>query len=92
MKMKITDEAKKMLEEVFASNDCDCLKAMMQKSCCGTSLVLNLAKLEAGDEPTSINGISVLMEDEVKERAETVTITVENGELAIQDEASSGCC
>lgn len=90
--MKITNEAKTMLEGVFASNDCDCLKAMLQKSCCRTSFVFNLAKLEDGDEPISINGISVLMEEDVKERAETVTITVENGELAIQDEASSGCC
>ncbi|SKB00670.1 hypothetical protein SAMN05443428_1468 [Caloramator quimbayensis] len=90
--MKITNEAKKMLEEIFSSNDCDCLKAILQKSCCGTSLVFNLAKLKDGDEPTSINGISVLMEDDVKKRAETITITVENGELAIQDEASSGCC
>lgn len=90
--MRITNEAKKMLEEILASNDCDCLKAKLQKSCCGTSLVFSLAKLENGDEPISINGISVLMEDDAKKRAETVTITVENGELVIQDEASSGCC
>ncbi len=90
--MKITNEAKTMLEEVFASDDCNCLKAELQKSCCGTSLVFSLAKLADGDEPVSVNGISVLMGDDAKERAEAVTITVENGELAIQDEASSGCC
>ena len=90
--MKITDEAKKILEEVLESNNCDCLKATLQKSCCGTSLAFSLSKLEDGDEPTSINGISVLMEDEVEKRAQNVTITVENGELAIQDEQSSGCC
>lgn len=41
--------------------------------------------------PTSINDISVLMEDDVKERAETVTITitVKNEELAIQDVVNS---
>ncbi len=90
--MKITDEAKKILEGVLASNDCDCLKAKLQKSCCGTSLVFNLAKLENGDKSISINGISVLMEDDAKEKAETITIAVVNGELAIQDEAPSGCC
>lgn len=90
--MKITEEAKKMIEELFSSNDCDCLKATLQKSCCGTSLVFNLAKLKEGDAPISINGISVLMDDDTKKRAETVTITVVNGELFIQDEASSGCC
>ncbi|ORX23187.1 hypothetical protein BVF91_07855 [Thermoanaerobacterium sp. PSU-2] len=90
--MIITDEAKKILEEAFVSNDCDCLKATLQKSCCGTSLVFYLGKLENGDEPVSINGISVLMEDDVRKRAESVTITVENGELAIHDDASSDCC
>lgn len=90
--MIITDEAKKILEEAFVSNDCDCLKATLQKSCCGTSLVFYLGKLEDGDEAVSINGISVLMEDDVRKRAESVTITVENGELAIHDDASSGCC
>lgn len=90
--MIITDEAKKILEEVFVSNDCDCLKATLQKSCCGTSLVFYLDKLKEGDDPISINGIPVLMEDNVRERAEHVTITVENGELAINDDASSSCC
>lgn len=90
--MKITNEAKTIIEEVFAANDCDCIKATLQETCCSTTVAFNLGKLEDGDESTSINGIPVLMEDEVKERAETVTITVENGELAIQDEASSGCC
>lgn len=91
--MKITQEAKFMLDEVFTSNDCNCLKASLQKSCCGTSLMLSMAKLSDQDKPASINGVSVLMDDEAKERAETVTITVENGELVIRDEAvTSGCC
>lgn len=90
--MKITNEAKTMLEEVLASNESDCLKAVLQKSCCGTSLVFNLAKIDNKDKPLVINGISVLMDDDAKKRAETITITVVKGELAIQDEAPSGCC
>ncbi len=90
--MKITNDAKTMLQELFTSNNCNCLKAKVQQSCCGTSLVFNLAKLEDGSNATSINGISVLMEDDVKQRAETVTIAVEDGELAILDEEASSCC
>lgn len=89
--MKITNDAKKMLEEIFASNEGKCLKGSLQQSCCGTSLIFNLAKLEDGDDPDSINGISVLMEDSVKERAENITIAVKNGELTIQDATPSGC-
>lgn len=90
--MKITNEAKKMLEEVFVTNDCDCLKVMLQESCCGTSLVFNVSKMADGDEPRSINDVPVLMGADVEERAQTVTIAVKNGDLAIQDSVESGCC
>jgi len=90
--MKITDEAKVMLEEVLTSNGYDCLKATVQKTCCGTSVMFNLAKLTDSDKPIDINGISVLMNDDVKNRTETITITVENKKLAVEDTAASGCC
>jgi len=90
--MKITDEAKTTLEEAFASNNSDCLKAMVQQSCCGSALAFSLGKLEEGDEPTTINGIPILMDDAAKEKAETITIAVQNGELVIQDEASQCSC
>lgn len=42
--MKITDEAKAIIKEALVSNECDCLKGMLQKSCCGMSLYFVLAK------------------------------------------------
>ncbi len=90
--MKITEEAKSMLTETLVSNECDCLKAALQQSCCGTSLVFNLAKLKEGEKPILINGINVMMDDKAKLRADTVTIAVENGELIIQDDAPSCSC
>jgi len=91
--MKITDEAKVILIKELKSNDCDCLKASLQKSCCGTSLVFSMIKSDPIDKPISVNEISVLMDDKTQARAETVTILVENKELIIQDSAkSSGCC
>jgi hypothetical protein len=90
--MRITDEATKLLENLLVSNGFDSLRASMQKTCCGTSLVFTMAKLEAGENPTSVDGISVVFENaDVLERASTVTITVENGELTVQDEVPSGC-
>lgn len=91
--MNITKEAKAKLEEAFVAHDCDCLNAELKPSCCGSSLVFNLAKLEQGDLYQRINGIPVLMEPEARERAETITISVEKEELVIQDEnPSAGCC
>lgn len=90
--MKITEEAGSILKQAFLSNNCDCLKASLQKSCCGTSLVFNLTKLKAGDKSVSIDGIPVMMDSKTQERAKTVTIAVDNGELIIQDEEASSCC
>lgn len=90
--MEITNEAKKMLEEVMAANDCDCLKAELQTSCCGSSLGFNLGKLEATDKPVTINGVQVLMSEDAMERAEVITIAEDNGELVIKDATPASSC
>lgn len=90
--MKITDEAKKIITDAMISNECDCFKGMLEQSCCGKSLYFVFAKLEAGESPVSINSVPVLMDEETRERAETVTIATEDGKLIIQDDAPSCCC
>jgi hypothetical protein len=90
IKMNITDEARAMITGAMNSNGYDCIKAMTQKSCCGTSLYFTSAKLQEGENPVLINGISVLMDNKTRERAETITISVEQGKLVIQD--STSCC
>lgn len=89
--MKITDEARSLISDELVANDYDCLQVTLVPSCCGTSLNFELAKLSQDDKTVSINGISVLMDNETHERAETVTLAVENGELVIEDDAPS-CC
>lgn len=89
--MKITDEAKTIIEEALASNECDCLQVSPVQSCCGTSLNFGLSKLQADDKPVLINGISVLMDKEAQTRAEKITLAAENGELTLQDDTPS-CC
>lgn len=90
--MKITDGAKSLIMQAFISNDCDCLQVTQQQSCCGTSLNFELIKLKADDKTVSINGISVMMDNQTQARTETVTLAVENGELTLQDDSSSCCC
>lgn len=89
--MKITEEAKSLIMEVLVSNDCDCLQATLQQSCCGTSLNFTLKKLRAGEDHISINGISVIMDNKTLERAETATLAAKDGEIIIQDGEQS-CC
>lgn len=90
--MKITDEARTIITEALASNECDCLQVSLVKSCCGTSLNFALTKLQADDRPVSINGISVMMDEQTQARAEKITLASENGELTIQDDAPSCSC
>lgn len=90
--MKITEEAKKIITEAFETNDYNCLKGMLQESCCGKSLYFVLDKSDELDKLVSINGVSVLLDDEASQRAESVTITTEDGKLYIQDDSQSGCC
>lgn len=90
--MKITDEAKSLISEALVSNGCDCLQISLVQSCCGTSLNFALTQSQAGDEPVSINGISVMMDKEAQERAEAVILSTEDGKLIIRDDTPSGCC
>lgn len=90
--LKITDEAKVLLTELLAENNCDCLLVGLQPSCCGTSLDLSLTSKEPIDHPITINGISVIMDEAGKARSKNITLSVENGELVILGDTSSGCC
>lgn len=90
--MKITDEAKSMLNSIFTSEKYDCMKASLQKGCCGTSVAFTLSKLKPNDKPIDVNGIPVLMDDKTQDRATKITIKVEKGELVIHDDGASSCC
>lgn len=86
--MKITDEARKIVEKALADNKSDCLKVTQIPSCCGTSLKFLLVKLEAGEEAVNIKGIPVFMEQQTAKRAETVTLAANERGLVIQDTSS----
>lgn len=90
--LKISDEAKSILTEMLAENDCDCLFVSLQPSCCGTSLDFSLTKKEAKDQPIIINGISVLIDEASKARTENVMLSTENGELVILGDTARSCC
>lgn len=90
--MKITDEAKSLITEALASNNCDCLQVTLQQSCCGTSLNFALAKLKEGEKPISINSVPVMMDNQAQLRTATITLTVEDGEIIIEGDTPSCCC
>lgn len=91
--MKITDDAKVIINDALKANNGDCLKAIMQKSCCGESIYFTVAKMKAGETTININGIPVLMDSKAQAKAEGVTKT-QSGKLIIEDanKPAGGCC
>lgn len=86
--MKITEQAKIKLEQILSANKCDALKVTLQRSCCGSSLMFELANKKPSDTVEMINGISVIMDSEAKKNAEKAVVDIKNGELIV----SSSCC
>jgi len=89
--MLITDEAKVIVLKGLEANKCDCLKATLKKSGCGSSVSFSLANLSSDVQAETINDIPVIMDEETKKRIEQLTLYVENGELLFQDDAPSTC-
>ncbi|MCU0104935.1 hypothetical protein N7603_04620 [Acholeplasma vituli] len=87
--MKITDEAKLMLQDILKKENFNCVIAGLHYHCsCGDSTVqFGLGNIEDGDLVYTFNDIPVVMEAETLPRTELITIYVENGELMFLDEA-----
>lgn len=91
--MKITDEARNSLNELLKEKEGYIVKISEREGCCGSSIYLSLEKKEGGVEVEEINGVPVTMDEAAKKRAESVTLDMEEGKLAILDEEeASGCC
>lgn len=86
--MEITEQAKLKLEQILSANKCDALKVTLQRSCCGSSLMFELANKKASDTVEMINGISVIMDSNAKKNSEKAVVDIKNGELIV----SSSCC
>lgn len=89
--MKITDEAKLLINEVLAGEKANAIRLHTNRSCCGTSLQFELVTLTDQDQPEIINGLSVLMDKETQAWTGTVTIGAAGGKLTLHDSAAS-CC
>lgn len=89
--MTITDGAKEIINAALHQENADGIRLHTEKSCCGTSLQFELVTISTADYPETINGLSVLMDDETRAWTGTVTIDAQDGRLTLHDSASS-CC
>jgi Fe-S cluster assembly iron-binding protein IscA len=89
--MKITPEAKLIIDEALIANKSDCLLVQVQESCCGEQMNFALGTAKETDRIVSVDGISVVMDDEIQKKLESVTINADKGQLFIHDTNASNC-
>ena len=75
--IEITDETRSKLREILDKNPGKCLRLVVEgDGCAGPYLRLSLDEAEANEIPTNVNGIDILISDEVKKHAEITTINI----------------
>ena len=81
--MKITEEAKKVLNQVLEENKADGLLVTLQETCCGKSPVFQIAVFDENDPKEEIDGIQVSAGEDEKAVIEDMVIDLVNGELVV---------
>ncbi len=89
--MKITNEAKPLIEELLKEKGAEGLMMEVHESCCGKSPVVALVTYDPEDQPELVNGIKVLIFDQDKEAAKDIEIDVVDNELVVKGADSCGC-
>ena len=90
--MKITEPALTELNNILIANGAEGLEVVLQQSCCGIVPAFQLVRFEEGDEPTDVQGIRILMDDDAKQVVENVIIDLQDGELIVLNQRGGGCC
>ncbi|MBB5335703.1 hypothetical protein [Pectinatus brassicae] len=91
--MIITDSAKIMLNEAIKNSQNDCVHVMLQQSCCGEGIFMQLEKLPDNEKVVMVNSVPVFIDKKAVERIAEITIDTKNGRLIMIDpQASGGCC
>lgn len=88
--MKITDEAKQLLERFLTEKGADGIRLSTTAGCCGPQFVISLDVPQESDKIETINGIKVAFESEIA-GTEGLTLDKEerNGLVLI---GGSSCC
>lgn len=81
--MKITEEAKNVLNQVLEENNADGLLVSLQETCCGKSPVFQIAVFDENDPIEEIDGIKVSAGEDEKTVVEDMVIDLVNGELVV---------
>ncbi|NMD38840.1 MAG: hypothetical protein GYA87_09210 [Christensenellaceae bacterium] len=88
--MKITDEAKVIIENALKEQDTDSIRLSLKETETGTGLSLELIKKTDNDRVVDVNGVNVVMDIETEMNLLSIVFAENNGELVLQTESSCG--
>lgn len=88
--MKITDNAKQALNQIFEESGVDGLLVEIKETCCGKSPVFAIAKFDENDIVEDVDGVKIVIPDDAREDVENVVIELADGELVVMN-AVCGC-
>jgi Fe-S cluster assembly iron-binding protein IscA len=91
--VKITDEAKQLLENVLSENGAESIRLYAVAGCCGPQYALSLDPPKEADKIETINGIKVAVDSEV-EVTEELTLDKEESQqgAGLVLLGASSCC
>ena len=89
--MKITDEAKQVLEDFLSKREAEGIRISSVAGCCGPKFAISLDAPVESDRIETINGIQVAIDSEVTGSEELTLDKGENGAGLVLIGASS-CC
>lgn len=87
--MKITDEARKLIEREMREEGCTGIRLLTVHSCCGESLRIRPERAEETGAQ-EINGIRVWMDEETRGWTDAVTLDADDDQLTLHNKAA--CC
>ena len=75
--IEMTDAAKSKIKEILAENPGKCFRIVFEgDGCAGPYLGLALDEADPNEVATKVNGIDILVSDQVKKYAELTTINI----------------
>lgn len=87
--MRITDEAKVILEKMLEEEKQNCISFFLQDAGCHKRLCMDFISVSDGDQ---INGLFVQMDDQTAAMLQDIILDADNGNLMIASTAPAGGC
>lgn len=89
--MKITDEAKVVIESALKEQNADSIALSIQETPHGYGLKMELVNKSENSRVVDVNGINVVMDMDTEMALMTTSFDAVNGELTLVNEGG-GCC